>query len=56
LFVGQIAAVAFTLVYCFVVSFLIMKGLSYVMKIRLTEEEEMIGADIIEHGESAYNM
>ena len=56
LFVGQIAAVAFTLVYCFVVSFLIMKGLSYVMKIRLTEEEEMIGADIIEHGESAYDM
>jgi len=56
LFFGQIVAVAFTLVYCFVVSFAIMKGLSYVMRIRLTEEEEMIGADIIEHGESAYNL
>ncbi|MDR2698682.1 MAG: ammonium transporter [Candidatus Methanoplasma sp.] len=55
LFAGQLAAVGFTLVYCFAVSFAIMKGLSYVMRIRLTEEEEMIGADIIEHGESAYN-
>lgn len=55
LFIGQFAAVGFTLVYCFVVSFVIMKVLSKMMRIRLTEEEEMIGADIIEHGESAYN-
>jgi len=55
LFAGQLAAVGFTLVYCFAISFAIMKALSYFMRIRLTEEEEMIGADIIEHGESAYN-
>jgi len=55
LFTGQILAVAFTLVYCFAVSFVIMKAISYVMRVRLTEEEELIGADIVEHGESAYN-
>ena len=55
LFAGQFVAVGFTLVYCFIVSYVIMKLISFVMRIRLTEEEEMIGADIIEHGESAYN-
>ena len=52
---AQIAAVAFTLIFCFAVSYAIIKVLSIFMRIRLTEEEEMIGADIIEHGESAYN-
>jgi len=55
LFVGQFLAVGFTLAYCFIVSFVIMKLLSKVMRIRLTDEEEMIGADVIDHGESAYN-
>ena len=55
LFAGQLIAVVFTLLYCFIVSFVIIKAVSLVMRIRLTEEEEMIGADIVEHGESAYN-
>jgi len=55
LFIGQFLAVGFTLAYCFTVSFVIMKVISLVMRVRLTEEEEMIGADIIEHGESAYD-
>ena len=55
LFIGQFIAIGFTLVYCFVLSFVIMKLISKVMRVRLTEEEEMIGADIIEHRESAYN-
>jgi len=55
LFIGQFLAVGLTLVYCFCVSFVIMKAISLVMRVRLTEEEEMIGADIIEHGESAYD-
>jgi len=54
-FMGQFVAVGFTLAYCFIVSFVIMKAISLIMRVRLTEEEEMIGADIIEHGESAYN-
>ncbi|MDO5862302.1 MAG: ammonium transporter [Thermoplasmata archaeon] len=60
--VGQLVNVVFTLVYCFVVSFVIMKVIDVVMKkatgkgAALTEEEQMIGSDIIEHGEPAYVM
>ncbi|MDR2845692.1 MAG: ammonium transporter [Candidatus Methanoplasma sp.] len=52
---GQFVAVGFTVLYCFVVAFVLMKIISLVMKYRLTEDEEQIGADIVEHGESAYN-
>lgn len=55
LFFGQLFAVAFTLVYCFIVSYVIMYAISKCMRVRLTEDEEMIGADIVEHGESSYN-
>ncbi len=55
LFAGQLAAVGFTLVYCFVVSFVIMKAISLLIRVRYTEDEELIGGDIAEHGESAYN-
>lgn len=60
--VGQLVNVVFTLVYCLVVSFVIMKVIDMVMKAAtgkgaaLTEEEQMIGSDIIEHGEPAYVM
>ncbi len=60
LFAGQIVTVIITLVYCFVVSFIIMKVIDYVMKringkgASMSEEEQMIGSDIVEHGEPAY--
>lgn len=61
LFAGQIVSILITLVYCFVVSFIIMKVISVVMKkygkgAAMTEEEQMIGADTVEHGEPAYVM
>ena len=60
--VGQLVNVVVTLVYCFVVSFVIMKVIDFVMvrtigkSATLTEEEQMIGSDIVEHGEPAYVM
>ena len=60
--VGQLVNVVVTLVYCFVVSFVIMKVIDFVMLrltgrgARLSEEEQMIGSDIIEHGEPSYVM
>ncbi len=60
--VGQLVNVVVTLVYCFVVSFVIMKAIDFVMLrltgrgARLSEEEQMIGSDIIEHGEPSYVM
>lgn len=59
---GQILSVAITLLFCFVVSFVIMKIVDlFMMKLcgkhaSLTEDEQMIGADTIEHGEPAYLM
>lgn len=58
----MIVNVVVTLVYCFVVSFVIMKAIDVVLKrttgkgAALSESEQMIGADIIEHGESSYLM
>ena len=54
LFVGQIVAVVITLVYCFAVSFAIIWILSKVMQVKLSEDEEAIGADLAEHGEPSY--
>lgn len=56
LFVGQIIAVVVTLAFCFVVSYVIIWVISRFMKVCLTEDEEIIGADIVDHGEPAYNL
>ncbi len=56
LFIGQIVAAVFTIAYCFAVSYAIIFLLSKVMRVRVTEDEEMIGQDIIEHGEQSYIM
>ncbi len=56
LFTGQIVAVVATLVFCFAVSYAIIWIMSKFMKVRLTEDEEIIGADAVEHGEPAYSM
>ena len=63
LLAGQVVSVLITLVYCFVVSFVIMKAVDYVMRntgggkgAALTESEQMIGADTVEHGEPSYVM
>ena len=54
LFVGQVVAAAITLAYCFAVSFSIIFLISRFMTVRLSEDEEAIGADIMEHGEPSY--
>lgn len=62
LLAGMVINVVVTLVYCFVVSFILMKAIDIVMRkttgkgAALSESEQMIGADIVEHGESSYLM
>ncbi len=56
LFVGNIVAVVVTMVFCFVVSYAIIWVLGKVMRVRATENEELIGQDLVEHGEPAYVM
>ncbi len=57
---GQLLAVGGTIVYCFIVSYILMTVISKMFKAAgksavLSEEEQQVGADIVEHGESAYN-
>lgn len=54
LFIGQIIAVIVTLIYCFAVSYAIIWVLSKLMRVCVTPEEELVGQDLIEHGEHAY--
>lgn len=60
LLAGQIVSVIVTLVYCFVVSFVLMKVIDLAMKkvngkgAALTESEQLVGSDIVDHGEHSY--
>jgi len=54
LFVGQLCAIAITIVFCFAVSYMLALLLSKVMPLRIPAEEESIGQDVVEHGEPAY--
>jgi len=54
LFIGQIVAIVCTMAFCFTVSYAIVWCLSKVMRVCVTEEEELVGQDLIEHGENAY--
>jgi Amt family ammonium transporter len=50
----QTLATVATLVFSFVVSFIILKVLDVTMGIRVTEEDEMTGLDSSQHAETAY--
>jgi len=54
-FIVQAEAVGFTIVYDAVVTFIILKIVSMIVGLRVTDEAESQGLDVAEHGESAYN-
>ncbi|MNP79814.1 Ammonium transporter NrgA [compost metagenome] len=43
-----------TFAFVFVLSFLVLGGMKMLMGLRVTEEEEMMGLDISEHGTYGY--
>ena len=51
----QIIAVVVTAAYSFVVTFLLLKLLSF-MSLRVTDREEAVGLDIAAHGEEGYRI
>ncbi|NJE28349.1 ammonium transporter [Megamonas funiformis] len=53
--VPQIIGVITAIVVSVVMTFIIIKGIQLFMKVRVDEDVEKGGLDIIEHGESAYN-
>lgn len=57
LIAGQFVAIAFTLVFCFVVSYAIIYVIGKLIKgTRISDSEETMGQDIVEHAEPAYVM
>jgi Amt family ammonium transporter len=55
LLIAQVAAVVVVWAFAFGVTFAVLKIMGRVTSLRLSKEEERIGADIIQHGETAYN-
>ncbi|MBF0620641.1 MAG: ammonium transporter [Magnetococcales bacterium] len=52
---AQSQSVIITIVYCAIVSFIILKVLDAIMGLRVDEEEETMGLDLALHGERGYN-
>ena len=52
----QIIGVVATVVYAAVVSFVLLKAISFVAPLRAELEDEQQGLDLVQHGESGYNM
>jgi Amt family ammonium transporter len=52
----QLKGVAFTFVYCFVVSWVILAAIKLTIGLRASREEEEQGLDLAEHNERAYNL
>jgi Amt family ammonium transporter len=55
LILSQLIAVAVTIVYTCVVSFLILKIVDWTVGLRVSDEDERTGLDLTQHGESAYS-
>ena len=55
-FIIQIKATVITIVYSFVVSFILFKLVDVVLGLRASEQTERIGLDLSEHRESAYTI
>ncbi len=55
-FIVQLKAVLVTVIYSFIVSFVLLKILNAVMGLRVAEQGEQIGLDLTEHREAAYTM
>ena len=52
----QVIGIGITIVYCGVVSFIILKVLDNVIGLRVSEQEEQEGLDIVCHDEKGYNL
>ena len=54
--VNQVIAVGATWIYCGVMTWIILKVIDVVVGLRVPEQEEVLGLDITQHGEPAYQL
>jgi Amt family ammonium transporter len=52
----QLVSVLATIVYCFVITFILLKIVDAVVGLRVDEEDEDLGLDLSQHGENAYTI
>jgi len=52
----QLKSVAITSLYAFVVTYVLLFIVNLVIKLRISENEELIGLDLSDHKESAYTL
>jgi len=55
-FIIQLKAVAITVVYSFIVTFVLLKLVDLIVGVRVTDEDEAIGLDLTQHNEEAYTV
>ena len=53
---AQSYSVVFTIVYCGILSFIILKAIDAIVGLRVDEEKERIGLDLTSHNEEGYNL
>ena len=51
----QITGILFTIVWCGFFTFIILRFVDNILGLRISEDEEEVGLDLSEHGESSYN-
>jgi Amt family ammonium transporter len=51
----QIIGIVFTIIWCGLFTYLILKFVNSIMGLRITEDNEETGIDLTEHGEKSYN-
>jgi len=56
LFLVQLKAVTVTVVYSFVVSYILLKVVDFTMGLRVSQQDEQIGLDLTQHRESGYTV
>ena len=52
----QLIGILATIVWCGVLSWVLLKGIGLVVDLRVTEEQETEGLDVVLHDESGYNL
>ncbi len=54
LFVAQLESIVFTILFAGIVSYVLIRVIKLFMPIRVSEQEEAVGMDRVEHDETAY--
>jgi Amt family ammonium transporter len=55
-FFTQVIAVVATWIFCGVMTFIILKVVDLIVGLRVEEQEEVLGLDLSQHGEPAYQL